>query len=126
MRLSDSVSQHIIAEYKTQKVIEELEIRKQFKGNATELAIALYNLEKRYFGIFDKYLDQSNEPYLLKIPEITTIIAESIDFFEKEEKQIINHSYCIMSNHLHWVFTLNENAPVLLTFFTKSGKDIIS
>lgn len=73
----------------------------------------LYDLDKKYFGLFDKELDKSNEPYWLKQPEIAQIVADSIDFFENEDKNLINYAYCIMPNHLHWVLKLNDDAPVL-------------
>jgi REP element-mobilizing transposase RayT len=119
MRLAGSIPKHIIAQIKAQKDIDEETIRHKLKDTPNELGVALYNLEKQYYGIFDKYLDSANEPYWLKIPKIATIIADSIDFFEKKDKQLTNHAYCIMPNHLHWVFTLNEDADVLYTILQR-------
>jgi putative transposase len=111
MRLAGSIPNHIIAQYKAQKNIEENELKRIFPNDPLLLADQLYDLDKKYFGIFDKELDKSNEPYWLKEKAIAEIIKESIAFFEG--KELNTHAYCIMPNHLHWVFTHNEEAQVL-------------
>ncbi len=111
MRLAGSIPKHIIAQYKAQKDIEVKELKRIFPNDPLLLADQLYNLDKKYFSIFDKELDKSNEPYWLQEKEIAKIVKESIAFFEG--KELITHAYCIMPNHLHWVFTHDEDAQVL-------------
>jgi REP element-mobilizing transposase RayT len=113
MRLAGSIPKHIINQIKEQKKIEERAIREEFKENIELINAKLYDLEKKYFAIYDKQLDNANAPYWLKESEIAKIVAESIHFFEKEDKQLINYAYCIMPNHVHWVLKLNKDADVL-------------
>ncbi len=113
MRLAGSIPKHIIAQYKAQKDEDAKGLKQQFENEPLILKEKLYNLDKQYFGIFDKELDKANEPYWLKQPEIAQIVANSIDFFEKEDKNLTNYAYCIMPNHLHWVLKLNDDAPIL-------------
>lgn len=111
MRLVGSIPKHIIAQYKAQKEIEANELKRLFENDPILLASQLYDLDKKYFGIFDKELEKSNEPYWLQQKEIAEIVKESIEFFET--KELVTHAYCIMPNHLHWVFTHQEDAEVL-------------
>jgi putative transposase len=111
MRLFGSIPQHIIAQHKAQRDIEEREIKRIFEKEHLLLSDQLHDLNKKYFAIYDKELDRSNEPYWLREKAIAEIIKASIEFFEG--KELITHAYCIMSNHLHWVFTHQENAQVL-------------
>jgi putative transposase len=111
MRLVDSIPKHIIAQYKAQKDIEVNKFKRLFSTDPLLLAEHLYDLDKKYFAIFDKELDKSNEPYWLKEKAIAEIVKGSIEFFEG--KELTTHAYCIMSNHLHWVFTHQPEAEVI-------------
>jgi putative transposase len=58
------------------------------------------------------FLDKnSNAPYWLKQSDIASIVAEAIHF--RDERQYELHAYCLMSNHVHILFTLKKDAPVL-------------
>jgi len=60
----------------------------------------LYELQKRYFGKFDYYLDTNKECInYLCLPEIAGICAESIKFWDKIDYELL--CYCIMPNHVH-------------------------
>ena len=111
MRLFGSIPKHIIAQHKAQKEIETKELMRLFEKQPLVLADQLYDLEKKYFGIYDKELDKSNEPYWLREKEIAEIVKGSVEFLEG--KDLITHAYSIMPNHLHWVFTHQEEAKVL-------------
>ena len=111
MRLAGSIPKHIIEQIKAQKAIDIREKQEEFKEDAQQLATALYLIERRYFGIYDKELDKSNEPYWLREKAIANEIKASIEFFEGTA--LTTHAYCIMPNHLHWVFTHKEDAQVV-------------
>jgi putative transposase len=111
MRLADSIPKHIIEQIKTQKAIDIREKQEELKEDTHKLTTEIYLIEKKYFGIFDKVLDKSNEPYWLKEKAIAEIVRKSIAFFEG--KELKTHAYCIMPNHLHWVFTHHVEAQVL-------------
>lgn len=60
----------------------------------------LYELQKRYFGIFDRHLDTNREciNYLCD-PRISGIVKKSIEFRDGQDYETI--AYCIMPNHVH-------------------------
>jgi REP element-mobilizing transposase RayT len=111
MRLAGSIPRHIIEEIKVRKAFDVQAKERELEHDAQKLATELYNIEKRYFGIFDKELDKSNEPYWLREKEIAEIVKASIEFLEG--KELTTHAYCIMPNHLHWLFTHQEKGQVL-------------
>jgi putative transposase len=111
MRLTGSIPKHIIEHIKAQKAIDIREKQEEFKEDTHKLATELYIIERRYFGIYDKELDRSNEPYWLGEKHIAEIVKASIEFFEVEA--LTTHAYCIMPNHLHWVFSHKEDAQVV-------------
>ncbi len=65
-----------------------------------------------YFVAVDEYLDKCISPknHLL-IPEIAQINKQAIHHFDDKYYQLI--CYCIMSNHVHLVIKLMEDAPDL-------------
>jgi putative transposase len=83
MRLFGSIPKHIIAQYQAQKEIEIQELNRIFKKEPFILADQLHDLEKKYFGVFDKELDKSNEPYWLREKQIAEIVKDSIRLNER-------------------------------------------
>ena len=62
--------------------------------------IKLYELQKKYFGIFDSHLDTNKECInYLSDPRIAKIVIDSINFWEGKIYETI--SYCVMPNHVH-------------------------
>ncbi len=71
-----------------------------------------YNEEKRYFQQFDRFLDKSlNEPHWLKRPEFAALCANTLHFYANKSYDL--WAFCIMSNHVHVLFTLQPGAPAL-------------
>ena len=62
----------------------------------------IYDLQKKYFGIFDGYLDksESNGKYLNDM-RIANMITESIKYRDKKEYELL--AYSILPNHVHLV-----------------------
>lgn len=60
----------------------------------------LYDLQKRYFGIFDRHLDTNREciNYLCD-PRIADVVKSSIEFRNGKDYETI--AYCLMPNHVH-------------------------
>lgn len=65
-----------------------------------------------YFVAFDEYMDkyQSDKNYLAT-PQIAEINKKAIHHYDEKYYTLI--SYCIMSNHIHLVIKLTDNAPDL-------------
>lgn len=68
--------------------------------------------QKRQFKRIDDFLDSNlNSPHWLKIPEIAKINAEALHFYDGKYYSL--WSFCIMSNHIHVLLSLNEGSPKL-------------
>lgn len=72
---------------------------------------------RKYRLAYDKILNSSNGLTVNLTKERNReIIKEALQYWEGN--RIINHAWCIMSNHIHWVFTVNkvdkENHPIFL------------
>ncbi len=64
---------------------------------------------KKYFDKIDKLLHQySKSPKYLQENKIAEITANSLQYYDGEEYDLI--SYCIMPNHVHCVLKLSENS----------------
>lgn len=106
--LKDAVPPKALKRY-TQK-LEELknEIETAIKQSKESQFIHLLQQEHRtirrkYMKAFDDLLAlQTNPAINLSETRCTDIIAEALWFFEG--KRITNYAYCIMPNHVHWVF----------------------
>jgi REP element-mobilizing transposase RayT len=68
--------------------------------------------QKRQFKRIDDFLDSNlNAPHWLKIPEIAKLNAEALHFYDGKHYSL--WSFCIMSNHIHVLLSLNEGSPKL-------------
>jgi len=77
-----------------------------------------YNtVRKKYIKAYNDLLDAEHDPKVnLSKPENTKIIIDSLKYWEG--KKLINHAFCIMPNHVHWVVELHtkdeDGKPVYL------------
>ena len=70
--------------------------------NEIEKKKKIYDLQKKYFGIFDNYLDRSeNNVKWLSDIRIANIVRESILYRDKRDYELL--CYNIMPNHVHLV-----------------------
>ncbi|MBN2807461.1 MAG: transposase [Prolixibacteraceae bacterium] len=81
------------------------------------LKLDYYSLRKKYIHTYNKLLDnQSNPKINLTKSDITKIISDALLFWER--KKLENFAFCVMPNHVHWVFQLFKKdlngAPVYL------------
>lgn len=77
------------------------------KSQIAEAKKAYFEALRRYRLAYDKFLYQSTEPtILLTKPTNRKVIEEALHFWER--KKLISHTWCIMSNHFHWVLTVLE------------------
>jgi putative transposase len=63
----------------------------------------LYLEERRFFGRWDAFLDQGKGPDWLRNPVIAKLVADAVRFHDGKRYDLL--VYCIMSNHVHVVFT---------------------
>ena len=73
----------------------------------------------------DGYYRLKSGKHFMKKPEVARVVADSIHFWDN--KQIDLYCYCIMSNHVHAVFTVFEKnelgSPLYLQDIMKSIKN---
>jgi len=82
-------------------------------------------LRKKMMKAFEDVLHLNSKTVVdLSKTENTTIVYNALTFWEG--KKLKNHAICIMSNHVHWVFTLydkdEKGKPVWLEDVLKSVK----
>ncbi len=128
--LKDAVPAKALVNYKLQIVqlrqdLEMAQFREADKETIAEINKKIYLTRKKYMGAFDDLLDVQKKPKInLSKPEITSIIADALHFWEKN--RIDNHAFCIMPNHVHWVLHVYEksidNKPVYLQDILHSVK----
>mgnify|MGYP000337780198 CR=1 FL=1 len=72
----------------------------------------IYGEQKRLFAATDESLDHNpNEPYWLREKEVAEMVSNELKMHDGQ--WYVLWSYCVMPNHVHLLFTLLKNAPVL-------------
>ncbi|HKL33703.1 MAG TPA: transposase [Tangfeifania sp.] len=84
-----------------------------------------YSLRKKYIKAYDDLLDSERNPKIdLSKPDNLQPVKETLLFWNG--KKLENYAFCIMPNHVHWVFRLFEkddkNKPVYLQDIMNSVK----
>ncbi len=105
-RLKGSVPKHI-----AQALLEEYERENLIIKNLSKISerkLLLNENQNNYFEDFDNYLDtQSTGPHWLRIAKIAELVGEAIEFRDGTHYNLI--AYCIMSNHVHMIFTVQRD-----------------
>jgi len=95
-RLHDSLPAKALAEFRT-----ELRLRKfQQKQNLH----STYHWDDEYFRRIEGYLDESAGNCWLGQPKIASLVSNALRYFDNE--RYILHTWTIMPNHVHVLFTL--------------------
>jgi REP element-mobilizing transposase RayT len=72
-----------------------------------KLKMEYYTLRKKYIKAYDDLLDAERNPHInLSKPEHTKVIIETLKFWDGVKLE--NYAFCVMSNHVHWVFRVFE------------------
>ena len=102
IRLAGSLPREVVDALKAEQEAEKkgLAVLKSQEDYREQAYIA----ERRYYGRWDSALDQScTGPHWLRIPEITSLVAKALHYRDGKVYDLI--AFCIMSNHLHSIFT---------------------
>jgi putative transposase len=71
------------------------------------LRMQYYSIRKKYMKAYDDLLAQNTDRTIdLNKPELSKIVAETLSFWEGNRLE--NYAWCIMPNHVHWVFLVKE------------------
>lgn len=90
---------------------DSLNNKNQFSENIPpeleKLKKQYYSIRKRYIKAYDELLDIEKNPKInLSKPKNAIAVKESLLFWNN--KKLENYAFCIMPNHVHWVFRLFE------------------
>lgn len=104
-RLKNSLPTKVIEGLKAQR---DKTIQNYKNSPLPNKAILIYEERKRYFGKFDKLLDNSNKgsTWLVR-PSIAQIVADKIHGLASEGFYNLI-AYCIMSNHVHLIIDMGK------------------
>ncbi|RKY85044.1 hypothetical protein DRQ11_10550 [candidate division KSB1 bacterium] len=107
-RLANSLPPAIIQQLEWDRERERQAALKQFSGK--QQREVLYNLDKKYFGHFDVWLDRclAESPRWLANERIANIVKEHIHGLDGERYDLI--AYCIMPNHVHLLIDIQGYA----------------
>jgi len=80
---------------------------------AAQLKQKRYDAYKRQFKRWDDFLDTNllNEPHWLKQEPLAQLNMDAIHFYNGKRYQVL--AFCIMATHIHLLFNLLPDAPVL-------------
>ncbi|HET6557849.1 MAG TPA: hypothetical protein VFG54_11080 [Prolixibacteraceae bacterium] len=132
--LKDAIPTKALNSYtqKMELIQNQIKMQKHLKSEALvveNLEKELYFIRRKYIKAYNDLLDQErNSSINLSKPENVRVLISSLRFWE--DRRLINHAFCIMNNHLHWVFTTlikdNKGNPVYLQDILKSVKQFTS
>jgi len=126
--LKETVPAKVVKKYsqELEKIKVQIEFAEKYKtGNLEEIKRQYYIKRKKYFKAFDEALNVMNKTSIdLSKKENLFILKEALEFWQG--KRLENYAWCVMTNHVHWVFgTLekdNEGDPVYLQDIMHSVK----
>ncbi len=99
-----------VSEPPTRKDADRNQHHPEFKTSFTEtekLRKEFYTLRKKYIKAYDDLQDAERNPKIdLLKPENLSVMIHTLMFWEG--KTIQNQAFCIMPNHVHWVFEVFE------------------
>jgi len=117
-RLHDSIPTKELTKMR-QEFEMELDTLKT-KYNHSDLELLKYNLQKNFFGIYDELLHKNSTIQYLKNEQIAEIVGNAMMFYH--EKEYFVNCYCIMPNHVHFVFFYYDTATKAISKIMQSIK----
>lgn len=92
-------------------VVAELNAQRERELRTAKNPAERYNIQKKYFGHYDEWLDRCQHGHdWLKEETVAQIVAEEIR--KEDARQYELYAYCIMSNHVHFlIHSLIEKFP---------------
>ncbi|QJD77626.1 REP-associated tyrosine transposase [Spirosoma rhododendri] len=102
-----------VPQIEKQRLSEDFLLRKQqIIARRDHTPDELDRLTRQYFAAYETILEKSNfGPKWLAVNAIAEQIARALHYFDAKRYELI--AYCLMSNHVHVVFTLNDEAVSL-------------
>ncbi|HET6266900.1 MAG TPA: transposase [Acidobacteriota bacterium] len=101
-RLNDSLPAQLLEQWK-----EELQLREKQNKHDKEV---LSQYEYDYLFKIENYLDTNAGKCWLKDPEIASVVANTLGYFDHQRYTL--HCWTIMPNHVHVLFTLSPKVKL--------------
>jgi len=104
-RLHGSLPKHVIEQIKDEyDRLKELMIQYALEDKQGKEYQKYYTRQKQLIGRYDDYLHQSTTgPHYLKEEIIARLVCSSMKYWDQKKYDLL--AYCVMSNHVHNVFT---------------------
>lgn len=126
-RLTNSIPKSVLRNYHAQKIWLEEETKRLKKLKQRDVDFEIVAHEKRllefrrqWFKKYDDIMDKvETGPQWLKVDQIARIMAEALHHRDDEVYRL--DAYCIMSNHVHVVFTAFLNTEDLSEVMLPEG-----
>jgi REP element-mobilizing transposase RayT len=98
-RLKDSLPYHKLIELRNRAEFSKIPLNKMAK----------YEKDKKFFAKYDELLNKGHfgKSHLIK-DDVAEIVKSGLHFLNGKDYRLI--TFCIMPNHVHLIFTLNENS----------------
>ncbi len=105
-RLADSLPVQVMQQLQAWRERERQKI--QSRNSDKSQGQELYNLDKKYFGYFDSWLDRclENSPRWLADEKAAQIVANELHALDGERYRLV--AYSILSNHVHLAIDTDE------------------
>jgi REP element-mobilizing transposase RayT len=100
-RLKNSIPRAVVERWKRESRLLEDECRRI--KDAMLIEHRKLEFHRRWFAKFEQMLHEEKGPLWLKVPAIARIVAEALHHLDGKSYDL--HSYCIMANHAHTLFT---------------------
>lgn len=100
-RLAGSIPAHVLAALHEEA--ERIQAELERMADSPEYAERLYLEQRRFFGKWDAALDAGAGPDWLRNPQVAEVVVGSMRYFDGQRYDLL--AYCVMSNHVHIVFT---------------------
>jgi putative transposase len=111
-RLAGSMPMEVIRRIQQNYALVERGILTQNDLTEKERRELVYGEKKRLFAATDDFLDTNpNGPYWLQERSVAEVVAHEMKMHDGQWYTL--WAYCIMSNHVHVLMKLHENAPIL-------------
>ncbi len=101
--LADSIPKRVVEELKQENQSLNKLIQKSWNKRDEQFK-KLYDQQKRMLAKYDQYLHRNRRgPHFCKNNQIANLVCTSMKHWDQQKYDLL--AYCIMSNHVHVVFT---------------------
>jgi REP element-mobilizing transposase RayT len=104
-RLHGSLPKHVVEQLQDEyNSLNQIKMQYTLEGKQSKEYQNYYTQQKQLIGRYDTHLHQSTTgPHYLKEEKIALLVCSTMEFWDQKRYDVL--AYCVMSNHVHNVFT---------------------